>query len=100
MLTGNSTVIIGQGVLNYYTQPANTPQPTDPLETVGWEIDTSENLTFKGKNLIACPADDGSWSVWVNADVQNPGGNKDCLGFVTRVEGNYVPVGCEYSGTD
>ncbi|KAH6615575.1 hypothetical protein B0J18DRAFT_283546 [Chaetomium sp. MPI-SDFR-AT-0129] len=88
----------GQGELNYYTQPADAPPPTGDLEVVGWEIDTSENLTFKGNNLIACPAADGSWAVWVNADVQNPGGNEGCLGFVTRVEGNYVPVGCEYSG--
>ncbi|KAF7557249.1 hypothetical protein G7Z17_g779 [Cylindrodendrum hubeiense] len=85
---------MGQGVLGYSTgdlKPKNG-------EHKGWKIDKNGDLTFNGAGLLACPGSiSKSWSVWVNAGVSNPGGNKNCLGFTARTLPITKPNSCKYT---
>lgn len=66
-------------------------------EVNGWSIDATGALVFAGTNVQACPGSiDGAWQVWL-AGVQNPGGNKGCLGFVAHMVPVDHPVSCRYS---
>ena len=85
----------GQGKLGYTTGAQPGPRNGE-RET--FAVDDNDNLTFNGAGFIACPnAIDGAWSVWVNAGVANPGGNKDCLGFTARAVENEDPNSCVYT---
>ncbi|PWY93862.1 hypothetical protein BO94DRAFT_612408 [Aspergillus sclerotioniger CBS 115572] len=84
---------MGQGVIQYTTgaQPASGARG-------GWAIDSNNHLQYNGKDLIACPNSiDGAWSIWADADVENPGGNKDCVGIAARIEKTTNPNGCVYT---
>lgn len=85
---------MGQGVFRYVTGdglPRNG-------ERKKWKIDASGDLTFNGAGLIACPhAISGSWTVWVDVGIANPGGNKDCLPFVARTAKVAKPNSCKYT---
>jgi hypothetical protein len=85
---------MGQGVLQYRTgaQPLCTRCEQDK-----WAINEDGHLQYDGKDFRACPLDDGSYSVWVSAGVDNPGGNKDCLGFSLITSKVEKPVGCLYT---
>ncbi|KAI9034840.1 uncharacterized protein KD926_005322 [Aspergillus affinis] len=73
---------MGQGKIGYTTGAQPTPRN---VEREGWAIKDS-HLEFDGSSLIACPNSiDGTWSIWASAGVQNPGGNKDCVGVAARV---------------
>ncbi|PKX91374.1 cell wall protein PhiA [Aspergillus novofumigatus IBT 16806] len=67
-------------------------------ERQGWAVDDQNHLQFQGNGLIACPNSiDGAWSIWADAGVANPGGNKDCVGIAARVEDVANPNGCVYT---
>lgn len=88
---------MGQGLVGYTT---GLQSPPSKAERKGWKIDKKGNLTFKGAPFIACPNSKkpgGSWSVWVNAGVESPAGNKRCLGFVVRAIETDTPTGCLYT---
>ncbi|KAG7433191.1 Cell wall protein phiA [Fusarium oxysporum f. sp. raphani] len=88
---------MGQGVLGYTTGVEPIPRNG---EQNGWKIDKNGNLTFKGKGFIACPNSKkagGSYSVWVDAGVSNPGFNKNCVGFSARTFKIEKPTGCLYT---
>ena len=73
---------LGQGKIGYVYENQDVPRNA---ETIGWKTTKSgdyEYLHFKGQTLLACPgARDGSYSVWLDTGVKNPGGNKGCLGL-------------------
>ncbi|KAK7431847.1 hypothetical protein QQZ08_001465 [Neonectria magnoliae] len=51
-----------------------------------WKIDSSDNLTYKGAGLIACPSStgDGSWTVWVDVGISQPGNGEGCVELTAR----------------
>ncbi|KPM35818.1 hypothetical protein AK830_g10751 [Neonectria ditissima] len=86
---------MGQGVLQYATGDAPLPRNG---ERKGWKIDKNGDLTFNGSGFIACPGSiSNSWSVWLDAGVSNPGGNKNCLGFTARTVKVSKPNSCKYT---
>ncbi|KND92155.1 hypothetical protein TOPH_03119 [Tolypocladium ophioglossoides CBS 100239] len=86
---------MGQGKMGYLTD--NT-YPPPHFELTGWTIDKYEDLNFKGISLLACPGSfQDAWSVWVVTDNLTPGGNKGCLGIISRTISITKPVSCEYS---
>jgi hypothetical protein len=88
----NST---GQGKIGYTTGAQPAPKNS---ERKGWAINDQNHLQFGGKDLIACPNSiDGAWSIWADAGVANPAGNKDCVGIAARVEDVANPNGCLYT---
>lgn len=92
---GANGIATGQGKLGYTT--GAEPGPRNG-ERQGFEVDEHGNLSFNGAGFIACPNSiDGAHSVWVNAGVTNPAGNKDCVGVSARTVENEDPVGCLYS---
>lgn len=67
-------------------------------ELKGWSMDANKNLVFKGEGFVACPHSiDGSWSLWLDVGLDQPGGNKGCLGFTARTLENKKPVSCRYT---
>jgi hypothetical protein len=87
--------VTGQGVVRYVTGSQSLPRYA---ETKGWSIDPNKNLWFKDQGLVACPHSiDGSWSLWLNLGLSQPGGNKGCLGFTARTLENKKPVSCRYT---
>ncbi|KAH7148258.1 hypothetical protein EDB81DRAFT_882694 [Dactylonectria macrodidyma] len=85
---------MGQGIMGYNT---GTSKPKNG-EFKGWKVDKNGALSFKGQGLIACPgAPHDSWSIWVDAGVSNPGGNKGCLGFSARTLKIKKPNSCKYT---
>jgi hypothetical protein len=88
----NST---GQGKIGYTTGAQPAPKNS---ERQGWSIDDQNHLQFGGNGLIACPNSiDGAWSIWADAGVANPAGNKDCVGIAARVEDVANPNSCIYT---
>ncbi|KAG9257208.1 uncharacterized protein F5Z01DRAFT_647966 [Emericellopsis atlantica] len=89
---------MGQGNVGYISGGQNPPRNA---ELTGWTSTVNGDfsyLNFNGAGLIACPAvPEGSWSVWVNAGVTNPGGSEGCLGFNAMVQPTEEPVSCTYS---
>ncbi|KAH6613649.1 hypothetical protein B0J18DRAFT_440601 [Chaetomium sp. MPI-SDFR-AT-0129] len=85
---------MGQGVVRYSTKTES--DPTGHLEVKGWAVDETGNLNFKGTGLQACPAEDGSWNIWL-ATVAKPAGQEGCLGFSARTVDVKKPVQCTYS---
>lgn len=85
---------MGQGVLGYTTGAQSTPRNG---ERKGWKVDKYGDLSFNGSGFIACPNEKGSWSVWVSAGVDQPGGNKGCLPFVVRTVKTDKPNSCLYT---
>lgn len=85
---------MGQGVFGYVT--GAEPTPTNAQKTA-FTLDANNDLTFNNATFLACPYTNGSYSVWVNAGVANPGGNTDCLGIVVRATVLDNPVSCTYS---
>ncbi|KAM0460037.1 hypothetical protein ACHAO4_002167 [Trichoderma viride] len=86
---------MGQGVVRYVTGDQALPRYA---EIKGWATDKDKNLNFKGEGFVACPHSiDGSWSLWLDVGLAQPGGNKDCLGFTARELENKKPVGCKYT---
>jgi hypothetical protein len=75
--------------------------PPRYAELQGWKsIKNGDHsyLTFKDSGLLACPGSlDKSWRVWVDIGIQNPGGNKDCLGLSAIVLPSEDPVSCRYT---
>lgn len=66
-------------------------------EFLGWKL-SNVILTFKGKNLIACPNSiEGSWSVWVDVGVAQPGGNSGCVPFTAKPIVDQTPNKCTYT---
>lgn len=88
---------MGQGVVRYTQTSGQTLNP-NRIETTGWLIPSdSPDLQFKDDGFLACPIGDDSWSVWLNTEVSNPGGNTGCLGFSARAVEIAEPVACVYS---
>lgn len=86
---------IGQGKFGYITGDQSPPRNA---ELTGWTIDENDYLTLDGAVFLACPDSiEGSWSVWVNSGVANPGGNEGCLGLTALTVDVEKPVGCEYT---
>ncbi|SPJ73906.1 related to cell wall protein PhiA [Fusarium torulosum] len=85
---------MGQGVLQYRTgaQPLCTRCEQDK-----WAINKDGQLQYDGKDFRACPLEDGSYSVWISAGVDNPAGNKDCIPFTLTASEVDEPVGCLYT---
>ncbi|KAJ5884651.1 hypothetical protein N7495_009161 [Penicillium taxi] len=85
---------MGQGIIKY---TSDSDEVSSNGELTGWAISESY-LQFGGKDLIACPNSiEGSWSIWADAGVSNPGQNKDCVGIVARVGTNSNPNSCVYT---
>lgn len=91
-------MVTGQGKLGYISGKQSPPRNA---ELKGWKSTKSGDysyLSFKDTGLLACPgAMDKSWSLWVDAGVKNPGGNKGCLGLSAMVQPSQDPVSCKYS---
>ncbi|KAI6783953.1 uncharacterized protein J7T54_001829 [Emericellopsis cladophorae] len=89
---------MGQGNVGYLSGGQGFPRNA---ELTGWTSTDKGDysyLNFNGAGLIACPAiPEGSWSIWVNAGVTNPGGSEGCLGFNAMVLPTEEPVSCTYS---
>ncbi|KAJ4179097.1 Hypothetical protein NCS54_00046400 [Fusarium falciforme] len=86
---------MGQGKIGYTTGTQSAPRNA---ERKGWAIDKDGDLSFKGKNLVACPHSiDGAWSVWVSTGIKTPGGNKGCLEFLPRTAEIKKPISCKYT---
>ncbi|CAM1511892.1 Fc.00g094050.m01.CDS01 [Cosmosporella sp. VM-42] len=85
---------MGQGKLGYTTDVKTTPSR---WERKGWKIDKFGDLSFNGAGLLACPVGDGSWSVWVDVGIANPGASKGCLGLVARTIKTDKPNSCTYT---
>ncbi|KAK7425115.1 hypothetical protein QQX98_000029 [Neonectria punicea] len=51
-----------------------------------WKIDSSGNLTYKGAGFIACPSStgDGSWTVWIDVGISQPGNGEGCVELTAR----------------
>ncbi|KAK7428299.1 hypothetical protein QQZ08_005196 [Neonectria magnoliae] len=85
----------GQGKLGYITGAQSAPRNA---ELTGWTIDETGNLSLDGATFIACPNSvEGAWSVWVSAGVDEPAGNKGCLGLSARVAEVTKPNACLYT---
>ena len=88
----------GQGKMGYISEGQSPPRNA---ELSGWTSEKNgdfDYLKFDGTTLIACPAaTEGSWVVWVNAGVSNPGGSEGCLGLSAMVQPDEKPVSCEYT---
>lgn len=85
----------GQGVMGYITGTQSLPRNS---ESKGWSIDTDKNLWFNNQSLVACPNSiDGSWSLWLDVSLSQPGGNEGCLGITARTLENEEPVSCLYT---
>ncbi|KAH7175332.1 hypothetical protein EDB81DRAFT_769625 [Dactylonectria macrodidyma] len=86
---------MGQGKLGYVT---GAQQPPRNGELTGWGLDDAGNLNLDGAGFLACPNSiEDSWSVWVNAGVDQPAGNEGCLGFSARAVENTDPNACLYT---
>ncbi|TFB02855.1 Cell wall protein phiA [Trichoderma ghanense] len=86
---------MGQGIVGYITGDASLPRYG---ELKGWKVDADQNLWFKDTGLIACPNSiDGSWKIWLDLGLQQPGGNTGCLGFTARTLEIAKPVSCQYT---
>lgn len=90
---------MGQGVIRYTTGVQGIGRNQ---ERTGFTIDENNHLVWKDTTgqttgLQACPnAAQGGYSVWL-AGVTNPGGNKDCVGFVGRAIKADKPLKCMYT---
>ncbi|KPM37613.1 hypothetical protein AK830_g8970 [Neonectria ditissima] len=85
----------GQGRLRYTTDGSTAP---GRWERRGWKIDAYGNLSFNGDGFVACPNGiDGSWVIWVNVGVSQPGGGKGCLGLIARTSNVEEPNSCKYT---
>ncbi|KAL6916071.1 hypothetical protein FSHL1_007519 [Fusarium sambucinum] len=86
---------MGQGMLGYRTGA----QPLcNRCEQDKWSISENNFLQYDDSdNFIACPQEDGSYSVYTSAGVNNPAGNKDCVSVTFAVSEVSEPVGCLYS---
>ncbi|KAB8264742.1 hypothetical protein BDV32DRAFT_117448 [Aspergillus pseudonomiae] len=80
---------MGQGKIGYTVGVEPAPKNA---ERKGWAIKDG-HLQFDGSDLIACPAADG-YSIWANAGVANPAGNKDCVGIAARIMETKTPKPC------
>jgi hypothetical protein len=86
---------MGQGYLGYRTgaQPLCTRCEQDK-----WSISEDNFLQYDDRtNFIACPQEDGSYTVFTSAGVDNPAGNKDCLSVTFAISEVSKPVGCLYT---
>ena len=86
--------VIGQGKVGYITGAQPGPHYA---ETKGWATDQWGNLHFRGEDLIACPNDDNSWTLWLYTGVDDPAGNEGCLGLSARTTEVQHPVPCTYT---
>ncbi|RGP61456.1 cell wall protein [Fusarium sporotrichioides] len=85
----------GQGNLGYRTgaQPLCTRCEQDK-----WSISENNFLQYdNGDNFIACPQEDGSYTIFTSAGVDEPAGNKDCVSVTFAISEVSKPVGCLYS---
>ncbi|KAH8729850.1 cell wall protein PhiA [Ilyonectria robusta] len=86
---------MGQGKFGYVT---GAQPPPRNAELTGWGLDDAGNLNLDGAGFLACPNSiDDSWSVWVNAGVDQPAGNEGCLGFSARAVESLNPNACLYT---
>ncbi|KAH6989112.1 hypothetical protein AUP68_04443 [Ilyonectria robusta] len=85
---------MGQGKLGYTTNVKDIPAR---WERKGWAVDSNGDLKFSGSGFIACPVGDGTWSVWVNAGVSQPGGGQGCLTLTARPIKINKPNSCTYT---
>ncbi|KAH6688988.1 hypothetical protein F5X68DRAFT_189749 [Plectosphaerella plurivora] len=88
---------MGQGNVGYFDK--NTASGPRNGELTGWAI-VDENLTFAGDGLLACPSNadgTGPWYVWAPVGINEPAGNKGCLGFSARAIPLTDPSRCTYT---
>ncbi|KFZ06597.1 hypothetical protein V501_07263 [Pseudogymnoascus sp. VKM F-4519 (FW-2642)] len=86
---------MGQGKMGYLT---NSPYVPPHFELENWQINSTGDLSFNGRTLIACPHSiDRAWSLWVDTSNPTPGGNKGCLPIRTRAIPVNDPIRCDYS---
>ncbi|KAL3602338.1 hypothetical protein FPOAC2_06642 [Fusarium poae] len=86
---------MGQGNLGYRTgaQPLCTR-----CEENKWGISKDNFLQYDDNTkFIACPQEDGSYTVFTSAGVDNPGANSNCVYITFAVSPVSKPVGCLYS---
>ncbi|RYP05711.1 hypothetical protein DL764_003636 [Monosporascus ibericus] len=86
---------MGQGKLGYIT---GAQPPPRNAELDGWVVDEYGNLSLDGAGFLACPDSiQGSWSLWIDAGVEQPAGNSDCLGISARTVEVTDPISCQYT---
>ncbi|RYP89244.1 hypothetical protein DL769_000137 [Monosporascus sp. CRB-8-3] len=86
---------MGQGKLGYTT---GAQRPPRNAEVDGWVVDESGNLSLDGAGFLACPDSiEGSWILWIDAGVAQPGGNSGCLGISARAVEATKPISCQYT---
>ncbi|KAF4333442.1 cell wall [Fusarium beomiforme] len=89
---------MGQGLFAYTTGVQGLPRNG---ERKGFKINKDGILQFDGSDFIACPngkdLEKTSWTVWVNAGVENPGWGENCLGISVKAVKDKKPVGCQYT---
>ncbi|KAL4922116.1 hypothetical protein BDW62DRAFT_172960 [Aspergillus aurantiobrunneus] len=86
---------MGQGKVGYTSGDLSPPRNG---ELTGWAINKDNHLQFDGKDLLACPGSiGGAYSIWAPAGIDNPAGNKNCVGVAARVEKTQNPQSCTYS---
>ncbi|RYP71126.1 hypothetical protein DL771_005060 [Monosporascus sp. 5C6A] len=86
---------MGQGNVGYITGAQSPPRNA---ELDGWVVDESGNLSLDGAGFIACPdIIEGSWSLWIDAGVAQPGGSSGCLGISARAVESTKPISCQYT---
>ncbi|KAG5938527.1 hypothetical protein E4U53_007991 [Claviceps sorghi] len=85
---------MGQGRVRYQYQDIALPRNA---EEKGWAINKEGDLEFDGVGILACPGSTGgAWQLWLST-VENPAGNKDCLGIGAKVSAVDKPVSCVYT---
>ena len=91
---------MGQGILGYATYADKGWNLPKNAETKGWKIAKNGDLTFDGKGFVACPNSKkagGSYTLWADVGIKNPGGNKNCAPITVRTTKDKNPVACVYS---
>ncbi|KAK4233247.1 hypothetical protein C8A03DRAFT_39059 [Achaetomium macrosporum] len=85
---------MGQGVLGYFNKDTSNPPRNSELK--GWAVDATENLTFDGTGLLACPGGDDAFYIWASG-VDKPAGIEGCLPFSARTVTQNDAAECTYS---
>ncbi|KAF5572529.1 cell wall protein [Fusarium pseudoanthophilum] len=91
---------MGQGILAYATYGDKGFNYPKNAETKGWKVAKNGDLTFGGKGFLACPNSKkagGSYTLWADVGIKNPGGNKNCQAITVRATKDKNPVSCVYS---
>ena len=92
--SAEANTVLGLAKVGYNT---GGQSGTRYAETNGWATDQWGNLHFHGEDLIACPNEDNSWTLWLFTGGGDPAGSEACLGLSARTTEVQQPVPCTYT---